>query len=120
MLTPFQQAIVSATSSTSVNYHVSNGGSVEMQFGTRNIQFGDTVIHSIYHTSSTPPTDVFYRPNSSPLFQGRKAELERLKDYFKPRANGEPPSRRSLLLHGMGGIGKTQICLKFVEEAADQ
>jgi hypothetical protein len=25
-------------------------------------------------------------------------------------------SRRSCLLWGMGGIGKTQICLKFIEE----
>ena len=23
------------------------------------------------------------------------------------------------LLHGMGGIGKTQICLRFIEEVAD-
>jgi len=92
-----------------------------MQFGTRNIQFGDTVnYNSYYNTSSTHPTDVFYRPNPSALFQGREAELERLKDYFKPRVNGEPPIRRSLLLYGMGGIGKTQICLKFAEEVAHQ
>ena len=75
--------------------------------------------HIMLVPSSTSPPGIFYKPNPSPLFQGRRGELERLKNYFKPRANGEL-SRRSLLLYGMGGIGKTQICLKFTEEAARQ
>jgi len=122
MSTPLQQAIASATGSTTTNYHISDGGSVEIQLGTRNIHVGDTVNYNNYYNApSTLPTNrVFYRPNPSALFQGREAELQRLKDYFRPRVNGEPLSRRSLLLHGMGGIGKTQICLKFAEEAAHQ
>jgi len=47
------------------------------------------------------------------MFTGRSAYLERLKDYFGSSATGQ---RKSFLLHGMGGIGKTQICLKFIEE----
>ena len=54
------------------------------------------------------------RPNSSALFTGREDILQRLKEHFAPRDRG----RKSFLLYGMGGIGKTQICLKFVEEMA--
>jgi Cdc6-like AAA superfamily ATPase len=77
-------------------------------------------MNNIYNIPSTSPPRIFYKPNPSALFQGRKAELERLKDYFKPRGKGEPLSRRSILLYGMGGIGKTQISLKFTEEVAHQ
>ena len=59
------------------------------------------------------------RPNSSALFTGRKDILKRLKDHFSPGDQGKK-QRKSLLLFGMGGIGKTQICLKFVEEVADR
>ena len=57
------------------------------------------------------------RPNSSALFTGRDDILKRLKDHFAPQDEGGR-CRKSFLLYGMGGIGKTQICLKFVEEMA--
>ena len=57
------------------------------------------------------------RPNSSALFTGREDILERLKVHFAPQDEGDR-CRKSFLLYGMGGIGKTQICLKFVEEMA--
>jgi len=60
------------------------------------------------------------KPRTSPLFLGRKSELDKLKAHFAPRRKGEQHTRRSLLLHGMGGIGKTQICLKFAEETIKQ
>ena len=40
-----------------------------------------------------------------------------MKDHFAPQDEGDR-CRKSLLLYGMGGIGKTQICLKFVEKVA--
>ena len=55
------------------------------------------------------------RPNSSALFTGCEHILQKLKDHFAPQDEGDR-GRRSFLLYGMGGIGKTQICLKFVEE----
>ncbi|PPR02114.1 hypothetical protein CVT26_008844 [Gymnopilus dilepis] len=61
-----------------------------------------------------------HKPNPSTLFQGRQAELDQLKEFFGPRSADEPMSRRSVLLYGMGGIGKTQICLKFAEEIANE
>jgi len=60
---------------------------------------------------------VHQRPNSSALFTGRENILERLKVHFAPQEQGDI-CRKSFLLYGMGGIGKTQICLKFVEKMA--
>ncbi len=51
--------------------------------------------------------------HSSTMFTGRSAYLQRLKDHFVSNAMEK---RKSFLLHGLGGIGKTQICLKFTEE----
>jgi hypothetical protein len=54
--------------------------------------------------------------HSSALFTGHYEYLQKLREYFGPNAGGQ---RKSLLLYGLGGIGKTQICLKFIEENAD-
>ncbi|KAF8328490.1 P-loop containing nucleoside triphosphate hydrolase protein [Amanita rubescens] len=51
--------------------------------------------------------------HSSNFFVGRVKYLQRLKDYFGPHVEGQ---RKSFLLYGLGGIGKTQICLKFLEQ----
>ena len=53
-------------------------------------------------------------PPSSRLFTGREDVLEKLQQYFGQRDRLSP--RRQFLLCGMGGGGKTQIALKFVEE----
>ena len=60
------------------------------------------------------------RPNSSVRFTGRDDVLALLKNHFRPRDNRQPTARRTFLLHGMGGIGKTQICLKFIEDTFDR
>ena len=57
------------------------------------------------------------KPNSSPLFTGRKVVLEKLEKIFVHSADR---SRRSCLLWGIGGIGKTQICLRFTEGMSDR
>jgi len=53
------------------------------------------------------------RPISSRRFTGCREYLQRLKDYFIPR---DEQDVKIFLLYGMGGIGKTQICLRFAEE----
>ena len=60
------------------------------------------------------------KPNPSPLFTGRKDVLDKLGKIFINRTNGSRRPRRSCLLWGMGGIGKTQICLKFTEKMSDR
>lgn len=50
---------------------------------------------------------------SSEFFTGRTAILRSLEDHFSTAGPGQ--ERRQFLLCGMGGAGKTQIALKFVE-----
>ncbi|KAF8529510.1 hypothetical protein BU17DRAFT_60307 [Hysterangium stoloniferum] len=61
----------------------------------------------------------FYRRKlfSSPRFTGQDMYLDRLRKFFIHE--NAATSRKHLLLYGMGGIGKTQISLKFAEECAD-
>ena len=58
-------------------------------------------------------------PNLSKWFTGRRDVIAKLKRHFF-NANGSAQKRKFFLLYGMGGIGKTQICLKFVKEMADR
>ena len=55
-------------------------------------------------------------PPSSRLFTGREDDLGKLRQYFDQRDGPSP--RRQFLLYGIGGGGKTQIALKFVEECS--
>jgi DNA replication protein DnaC len=66
------------------------------------------------------PPKIEYKPMvpSSANFTGRRDYLTQLRDYFSVKPD-EPLRRKSFLLYGMGGIGKTQICLKFTEENSD-
>ena len=56
-------------------------------------------------------------PSSSPNFVGCEEILQRLQDYFAARPSSQL-KRRTFVLFGVGGVGKTQICLKFAEESA--
>ncbi|KAF8347366.1 hypothetical protein F5887DRAFT_1281075 [Amanita rubescens] len=48
----------------------------------------------------------------SALFTGRSDHLQTLKEHFCNPSK----ERKYFLLHGMGGIGKTQICLQFIHQ----
>jgi len=67
---------------------------------------------------SPPKIEYKLRTPSSAIFTGRRDYLTKLRDYFSLKPD-EPLRRKSFLLYGMGGIGKTQICLKFTEENLD-
>jgi hypothetical protein len=66
-------------------------------------------------TISSP--EIEYKPMaaSSMKFTGRGDYLTKLRAFFTTKTD-EPHRRKSFLLHGLGGIGKTQICLKFTED----
>ncbi|KAF4610650.1 hypothetical protein D9613_006781 [Agrocybe pediades] len=66
-----------------------------------------------------------FRPIATSRFIGREKEMEELKAHFEirdtsgARRQTTTGARRSFLISGMGGIGKTQLCLQFVEDAMD-
>ena len=68
--------------------------------------------------NSLPKIEYKPRAPSSANFTGRRDYLAKLMNYFSIKPD-EPLRRKSFLLYGMGGIGKTQICLKFTEENPD-
>ncbi|KAM6504095.1 P-loop containing nucleoside triphosphate hydrolase protein, partial [Amanita muscaria] len=57
-----------------------------------------------------PPLPSLRSPSS--FFTGRDTYMQALKDCFSLKLDS---GRKSLLLYGMGGIGKTQICLEFIK-----
>ncbi|KAF8979808.1 hypothetical protein BDQ17DRAFT_972631 [Cyathus striatus] len=62
---------------------------------------------------------------TSPLltqdFVGRKAYLHRLYKHFELDSSSKDtiPRRKIFLLYGAGGVGKTLICLKFMDQMAN-
>ena len=58
------------------------------------------------------------KPNSSLRFTGRTDVLAKLKEHFTVKSTDKHRPRK-FLLYGMGGIGKTQICLRFIEDMSD-
>ena len=57
-------------------------------------------------------------PNPSNRFTGRTEVIAKLEGHFS-NVDDSAQKRKVFLLHGMGGIGKTQICLKFIEGMSD-
>jgi hypothetical protein len=64
--------------------------------------------------SSLPPGATSCPPPSR-IFHGRKDILLKMHEYFS-RDIGK---RHISLLHGLGGSGKTQIALKFIDESVN-
>ena len=76
-------------------------------------------MHINYGNRTTFDGVIPLTPNPSNRFTGRTEVIAELKRYFSD-ANDSAQKRKFFLLYGMGGIGKTQICMKFVEEMADR
>ena len=71
-------------------------------------------IHNNYGNRTTAVIPLM--PNPSTRFTGRTEAIAKLKRHFSINTDDAVQRRKFFLLYGMGGIGKTQICLKFVEE----
>ncbi|KIJ90248.1 hypothetical protein K443DRAFT_686888 [Laccaria amethystina LaAM-08-1] len=76
-------------------------------------------IHTNYGNRTTFDGVISLMPNPSTRFTGRTEAIAKLKSHFF-NTNDAVQKRKFFLLYGMGGIGKTQICLKFVEEMSDR
>ena len=55
-------------------------------------------------------------PNPSTRFIGWIEILAKLNDHFSKSPDNERRSGKYFLSYGMGGIGKTPICLRFIED----
>ena len=77
-------------------------------------------IHNNYGNSMSSDGVIPLMPNPSTRFIGRGEVIAKLKRHFFTNANDAVQKRRFFLLYGMGGIGKTQICLKFIEEMSER
>ena len=75
-------------------------------------------IHNNYGDRTMSDGVIPLMPNPSNRFTGRTEVITKLKRHFFS-TNDSARNRKFFLLYGMGGIGKTQICLKFVEEMSD-
>ena len=75
-------------------------------------------IHNHYGNRTTGVIPLV--PNPSTRFTGRTEVIAKLKSHFFIDTNDAVQQRKLFLLYGMGGIGKTQICLKFVQEMSDR
>jgi Holliday junction resolvasome RuvABC ATP-dependent DNA helicase subunit len=86
---------------------------------TDNVDLEQTHIHNNNYRNRTSSDGIIpLMPNPSNRFTGRTEVITKLKRYFS-NADDSARKRKFFLLHGMGGIGKTQICLKCVEEMSD-
>ena len=56
----------------------------------------------------------------NPAFTGRDIDLQRLTTSFAAGSKPRRQHQRRFVLYGPGGMGKTQICLKFVQEQRDR
>ncbi|KIJ90462.1 hypothetical protein K443DRAFT_15222 [Laccaria amethystina LaAM-08-1] len=88
-------------------------------FVARDNTFIDVAIHNNYGNTATFDGVISLMPNPSTRFTGRTEAIAKLKSHFF-NTNDAVQKRKFFLLYGMGGIGKTQICLKFVEEMSDR
>ena len=84
---------------------------------TDSVDFGQ--MHFNYGNRPTSDGVIPLMPNPSNRFTGRTEVIAKLRKHFLPNTNGSAWKSKFFLLHGMGGIGKTQICLKFVEDMSD-
>ena len=97
------------------------------------VKFSDASYHNVinwylvqvkYYASAgntaTSVAAIPAKPNSSIWFTGQTNVLAKLKEHFTAESNHKLRRRKFFLLYGMGGIGKTQICLRFIEDMSDQ
>ena len=77
-------------------------------------------IHNNYVNGATYDGIIRLMPNPSTRFTGRTEVIAKLKRHFFTDTDVAVQKRKFFLLYGMGGIGKTQICLKFIEEMSDR
>ena len=89
-------------------------------------QIGSDVAHirtALNKASTTPviiSTTLSSFPPPSNIFTGREDVLSKMEHYFSLSTASGLSQQHIFVLYGMGGAGKTQIALKFVQQNATQ
>ncbi|KAJ7454167.1 hypothetical protein FB451DRAFT_1184921 [Mycena latifolia] len=81
-----------------------------------NLQVSKAVLRRISHDSIQLPHNLSKCPPPSRIFHGRKMILDQLHVFFAQDLG----KQHIFVLHGLGGTGKTQIALKFIEDSLNQ
>ncbi|KAJ7115195.1 P-loop containing nucleoside triphosphate hydrolase protein [Mycena epipterygia] len=92
--------------------------------GGRNIKYGSSlnrgVFNLIRYCADVVVAQVSQPVNNCPpasrIFHGRQPILQQMHEYFTQNTR----KQGIFVLHGLGGVGKTQIALKFIEESASR
>ncbi|KAJ7020924.1 P-loop containing nucleoside triphosphate hydrolase protein [Mycena alexandri] len=72
-------------------------------------------MHAIMTAPMTPPSQSIHDcPPPSRIFQGRQTILAKMHKFFTPDSG----KQLIYVLRGLGGAGKTQIALKFIQESS--
>ena len=62
---------------------------------------------------------IFEHVEATSTFVGRDEELKALESYFASESKSSP-RRKRFVIHGIGGIGKTQLCLEYMRRHKDE
>ena len=76
------------------------------------MEAGDTSLRM--PTSPPVPVSARSHPTPSVIFTGRQSILEKMSTFFATEHDCR--GRKEYLLYGMGGAGKTELALKFMED----
>ncbi|KAJ7716760.1 P-loop containing nucleoside triphosphate hydrolase protein [Mycena metata] len=71
-------------------------------------------VDEIHAIVTAPIENINTCPPPSRIFQGRQAILDKMHQFF----DTDSGSQHIYILYGLGGAGKTQIALKFIEESS--
>ena len=60
-------------------------------------------------------------PLPTEIFCGREGDLKKMQECFEfPKTSIELKKQCKFVLYGVGGVGKTQLALKFIEQNEDR
>ncbi|KAJ7714251.1 hypothetical protein B0H16DRAFT_525160 [Mycena metata] len=71
-------------------------------------------VNELHTMIMAPIENINNCPRPSRIFQGRQAMLDKMHQFF----NTDSGNQHIYVLYGLGGAGKTQIALKFIEESS--
>ncbi|KAJ7090648.1 hypothetical protein C8R44DRAFT_750881 [Mycena epipterygia] len=115
----FKEVIKLSSTTEQINGHRTRIQTLRLNFVLAATMDTNFQVHKLaVMAPNVPMPQVFQSINSCPppsrIFQGRQIILKKMHEYF----NEDPTKQQIFLLYGLGGAGKTQIALKFIEQSS--